>query len=137
MPTADGIRFITGYDYSVRFGLIGKIVDRILFRPLLGWATAWSFDRLRLWLEQGLDSSASLRQSLINVIVRITLAFVFIYQGLVPKLIQHHTDELIMLRNTGVAGDLLPTVVALVGMAEVLYGLLILLTLRRPWPFVQ
>ena len=28
--------------------------DRLAFRPLLGWATAWSFDRLRLWLEQGI-----------------------------------------------------------------------------------
>lgn len=47
-PTADGIRFCTGYDYSPGWGPLDVIV-----RPLVGWATAWSFDRLRLWLETG------------------------------------------------------------------------------------
>lgn len=47
-PTADGIRFSTGYDYTPGWGALDVIV-----RPLVGWATAWSFDRLRLWLENG------------------------------------------------------------------------------------
>jgi len=47
-PTADGIRFSTGYDYTPGWGILDVIV-----RPLVGWATAWSFDRLRLWLETG------------------------------------------------------------------------------------
>jgi hypothetical protein len=51
VPTADGVRFLTWYDYRTRFGLLGRLVDRVLFRPLMGWATAWSFDRLRLWIE--------------------------------------------------------------------------------------
>jgi hypothetical protein len=48
---ADGrrVRFLTGYDYGTRFGLPGQVIDRLALRPLLGWATAWSFDRLRLW----------------------------------------------------------------------------------------
>src|SRR5277367_4423223 len=53
------VRFLTGYDYEVRFGTVGHLVDRTLFRPLLGWATAWSFDRLRLWIEKGIDPAAS------------------------------------------------------------------------------
>ena len=40
--------FITGYDYAPGWGPLDVAV-----RPLLGWATAWSFDRLRLWLETG------------------------------------------------------------------------------------
>ena len=48
---ADEVRFITGYDYEVRWGPVGWAFDRLLFRPLIGWATAWSFDRLRLWIE--------------------------------------------------------------------------------------
>lgn len=52
VPTADGTRFITAYDYEVRFGAVGKLFDKLVFRPLIGWATAWSFDRLRLWIEQ-------------------------------------------------------------------------------------
>jgi hypothetical protein len=61
VPTGNGVRFITSYDYEARFGLLGKVVDRVAFRPLLGWATAWSFDRLRLWLEEGIPPERSLR----------------------------------------------------------------------------
>ena len=50
-PDHQSVRFLTAYDYTVRFGLIGRLLD-LLFRPLIGWATAWSFDRLRLWLEK-------------------------------------------------------------------------------------
>jgi hypothetical protein len=53
VPTEDGIRFITYYDYTTRFGLAGRCVD-LVFRPLLGWATARSFDALALWLESGI-----------------------------------------------------------------------------------
>lgn len=49
VPLADGrIRFVTGYDYDPGWGPLDLVV-----RPLLGWATAWSFDRLRIWLETG------------------------------------------------------------------------------------
>lgn len=47
-PTPDGIRFVTGYDYKAGWGPLD-----VIFRPLLGWATAWSFDRMRIWLEGG------------------------------------------------------------------------------------
>jgi hypothetical protein len=57
-----GVRFITGYDYRTRFGLPGRAFDRVVFRPLLGWATAWSFDRLRLWLERGVEPEVSRRR---------------------------------------------------------------------------
>ena len=48
VPTTDGIRFLTWYDYRTRFGVVGALCDGLVFRPLIGWATAWSFDRLRL-----------------------------------------------------------------------------------------
>jgi hypothetical protein len=47
IPAADGIRFLTRYDYRTRVGPFGTLFDRLIFRPLIGWATAWSFDRLR------------------------------------------------------------------------------------------
>jgi len=50
------ILFLTLYDYGVRFGALGRLLDRLLFRPLIGWATAWSFDRLRLWIEKDIDA---------------------------------------------------------------------------------
>ena len=40
--------FTTGYDYTPGWGVLDAVV-----RPLIGWATAWSFDRLRIWLETG------------------------------------------------------------------------------------
>ena len=64
VPTDDGVRFITRYDYETRWGDAGRRLDRVGFRPLLGWATAWSFDRLRLWLERGIPPEESLRRLL-------------------------------------------------------------------------
>jgi hypothetical protein len=53
IPTDAGIRFLTEYDYEPRWGAIGRAVDRVIVRPLMAWATARSFDRLRRWLETG------------------------------------------------------------------------------------
>jgi len=64
IPTRDGVRFITVYHYSTRFGAFGARFDRSVFRPLIGWATAWSFDRLRLWLEAGIHPRLALRRML-------------------------------------------------------------------------
>ena len=51
----DSVKFLTQYDYDVNFGRAGKIVDKFVFRPLIGWATALSFDVLKRWLEKGED----------------------------------------------------------------------------------
>jgi hypothetical protein len=64
VPTTDGVRFITQYDYETRWGETGRAIDHVAFRPLLGWATAWSFDRLRLWVESGISPEDSLRRLL-------------------------------------------------------------------------
>jgi hypothetical protein len=81
IPTTEGIRFLTWYDYRTRFGPVGALFDRLIFRPLIGWATAWSFDRLRLWLEQRVDPAHAMRQTLIHFIARVALAAVFAYPG--------------------------------------------------------
>jgi hypothetical protein len=52
VPTPTGIRFITGYDYTPGWG---RLLDRIILRRLIGWMTAWSFDRLRIWAETGVE----------------------------------------------------------------------------------
>lgn len=59
IPTEDGVRFLTRYDYRPRWGRAGETLDRWLFRPVFGWATAWSFDRLRLWLEEDIPPERS------------------------------------------------------------------------------
>ncbi|MFI0741541.1 hypothetical protein ACH4PU_26200 [Streptomyces sp. NPDC021100] len=71
VPTDDGVRFLTGYDYRVRWGRWGRPADRFVLRPLMGWATAWSFDRLRLWCERGLPPERSLRYALGESAVRL------------------------------------------------------------------
>jgi hypothetical protein len=65
IPREDGIVFLTGYDYQPGWGRLGPAAD-LLFRPLLGWATAWSFDRLRLWLETGRTPEQLLRRALMS-----------------------------------------------------------------------
>ncbi|MBO1900803.1 SRPBCC family protein [Leucobacter weissii] len=53
LPTEGGVRFITGYDYEPGWGPLGRLLDPLLTRRLVWRLTAWSFDRLRLWAEQG------------------------------------------------------------------------------------
>jgi hypothetical protein len=70
IPTAEGLRFITGYNYSPGMGAPGKLLDSWFFRPALGWATALSFDRLRLWAESGLDPKDSRNRWFMDAAVR-------------------------------------------------------------------
>lgn len=61
VPGRDGTRFLTGYDYEP--GPQGSLLDRLVVRPYVGWLTAWSFDRLRLWVDTGLEPEAAARRS--------------------------------------------------------------------------
>ncbi|MFC0541279.1 hypothetical protein [Kutzneria chonburiensis] len=72
-PISAGIRFATGYDYQPGWGRLGPLAD-LPFRRLLGWGTAWSFDRLRLWLERGVPPEASLRWALLDAAWRVALS---------------------------------------------------------------
>jgi hypothetical protein len=134
IPTDDGIRFLTRYDYETRFGWAGKFVDRWMFRPLIGWATAWSFDRLRLWLERGVAPDLSMRQALIHSIARGTLAGVFIYQGIVPKLVARHIDELAMLRDAGISPLMRDMTLRALGLSEVAFAIVLLTAWSSRWP---
>jgi hypothetical protein len=134
IPTRDGIRFLTWYDYRTRFGWVGALFDRCAFRPLIGWATAWSFDRLRLWLEEGIDPALAMRQTIVHFVARAGLALVFAYQGLAPKLLAAHRDEVAMLLDSGVAADNVGVVLTTLGVAEVGFALVLLIFWHRRWP---
>lgn len=58
VPDADGVRFLVGHDH------------RLSARPLRGWATAWSLDRLRLWTERGITPERARRNWLAELAVR-------------------------------------------------------------------
>ncbi|MCG8926084.1 hypothetical protein [Lentzea sp. CC55] len=75
VPTAAGVRFLTGYDYRPGWGRLGALADRP-FRLLMGWGTAWSFDRLRLWLERGVPPEVSLRRALLDAGTRVVVCAV-------------------------------------------------------------
>lgn len=142
VPTSSAIRFLTWYDYRVRWGRPGALIDRWLFRPLMGWATAWSFDALRLWLEQGIHPAQSMRRLSIHATVHLTLAFIWIYQGLVPKLLFPESGEMEILRAAvpvhALADPALHSMVILIavmiiGVGQIVFGLLFL-TLRFAKP---
>jgi hypothetical protein len=134
-PADEGNRFLTRYDYRVRFGPVGRAFDALVFRPLLGWATAWSFDRLRLWLEKGIDPSLSRQKAVLHALATLTLALVWIYQGAVPKLLMRDANEAAMLIEAGVPTTLVWMAIVLLGAGEVLMGLLTLALSRRKWLF--
>lgn len=133
-PRESGIRFLTSYDYRTRFGAIGRIIDSVIFRPLIGWATAWSFDRLRLWIEKGVTPEVSRDRAVVHGISRLALAFIWFYHGLVPKLLCHNRDELRMLTDAGVSSSHLLSVVTFFGCLEVAFGVLLVIFWRSRWP---
>lgn len=55
VPTKTGTRFITGYDYEPGHGVAGALLDSLITRRFIGWMTALSFDRLRIWAETGVE----------------------------------------------------------------------------------
>ena len=130
VPTQDGIRFFTWYDYTTRFGAIGRAFDVMVFRPLMGWATAWSFDRLRLWVDKQIDPSASMRLSAVYAICRLMVSFIWIYHGLVPKLLFANPDEAAMLADAGWHTEFIPFAIRWAGIAEIAFGLVLLLAWR-------
>ena len=136
LPTNEGVRFLTWYDYRTRLGAAGAWFDRLAFRPLMGWATAWSFDRLRLWLEHGVAPDLALRHFLTRVLARGALATVFLYHGLVPKLFLHQADEAVMLRDGGIPAGAIPMATAVFGTLEIVFAVVLLAAWTRRWPAV-
>jgi uncharacterized membrane protein YphA (DoxX/SURF4 family) len=134
VPTGNVTRFFTWYDYETRFGRFGKALDKCIFRPLLGWATAWSFDRLRLWIERGIPPEVSRDRALVYSIARATVAFTWLYHGLFPKLLHHDAAELDLLSRIGTPTSRLLTAVTIAGWSEIVFGLLLLVLWRDRWP---
>lgn len=137
VPTADGpVRFLTRYDYRVRWGAFGRWVDRFIFRPLFGWGTAWSFDRLRLWIERGISPERSRDQAIVHTLAVATIAVIWAYQGLFPKILFPHSGELQMLAETGLQVPQPRLFIALLGIGELLMAAATLRWWRHRWPFL-
>ena len=134
VPTEDGIRFLTRYDYDVRWGAVGRLFDRLLWRPLMGWGTAWSFDRLRLWVEEGIEPEASLGSAVTADLPRISLGLAWLYQGLVPKLLDKRSGEVELVEASGAFPGRERAVVTVGGITETAFGAY-MRARRRRWPF--
>ncbi len=68
-------------------------------------------------------------------ICRWTLAFIWMYQGLVPKWLGPHVDELAMNMALGFSLEQARWVAYVGGGLEILLGLMILVFYRNPWPY--
>lgn len=137
MPTDDGIRFLTRYDYRPRWGRAGELVDRVAVRPIFGWGTAWSFDRLRIWLEEGTSPEHQRNQAVAHAISVAGVAGVWIYQGLVPKLIFVDPGEVdLWKRSFGLSDRAARRAVRLAGVGEFVAGVITLRSGRTKPVFV-
>lgn len=67
-------------------------------------------------------------------LVRWTLAIVWLYHGLVPKLILRHPDEQQLIRDAGLGEDLVIPMVLLAGVFELGLALIVLL-IKKAWPY--
>jgi uncharacterized membrane protein YphA (DoxX/SURF4 family) len=117
-----GVRFSTVYDYTTRYGRFGRVLD-FFFRPLMVWATRWSFDRLRIWIEEGTRPELSFRLWLLKVLARSALAFTWMYEGLVPKLLVQRAAEIALVRDSHLAVGSPSQTLAALGAVEIAFGL--------------
>lgn len=135
-PTEEHIHFETQYDYDTRFGRIGSVIDSYMFRPLLGWATAWSFDALKLWLEKGIHPRLLIRKTMTYWLVCFLFAFVWMYQGIVPKLVFTHSEEVKMLSVMIGSTEHSIFVLKIIGLLEIIFGVIWLLPFPKQKVFI-
>ncbi|TFD94387.1 DoxX-like family protein [Jeotgalibacillus sp. R-1-5s-1] len=122
IPHEKGTTFLTQYDYDVRFGAAGKLFDR-MFRPLMGWGTALSFDVLKRWIETGERPGTQYRRFFSFYAICLLFSFVWLYQGLVPKVLTQHPLEVSMLMQLSPFTQAqAETAVLWVGLAEMLFA---------------
>ena len=127
----DGIKFCTGYDYETRWGLFGSLIDKIIFRPLMIWATAWSFDCLKNWIEKGLHPKQAVNAQLSVLLVNFTLGIIWIFQGLIPKILFTYTGEIEILRKSGLFSGYEENILIVIGLAEIVFGIILIFIQRK------
>ena len=133
----NGTTFLTSYRYEPNYGMLGKVFDAILFRPLMGWGTALSFDVLKRWLENKETPHSQYVRFFITYSLMVFFAFVWMYHGLVPKIITMHPEEL---RMTGhlfsMSNGTLKGMLIVIGVVELLFGIIWLLYRNKRHLFI-
>lgn len=117
------ISFFTEYNYETNFGWFGKIFDRFMFRPLIGWGTALSFDVLKRWLEKDELPFSQYMRFFSYWLISLLFFFIWTYHGLIPKLIYTHPSEVEMFQNAlPISEDQSILAIMILGMIEVMFG---------------
>ncbi|PIC64106.1 hypothetical protein CSV79_08615 [Sporosarcina sp. P13] len=130
-PMEGGTKFLTQYDYQTNFGRVGRLIDKV-FRPLMGYATALSFDVLKRWLEMGEAPISQYRRFFTMHLLTLFFTFLWVYQGLVPKLLAMHPQEKAMVASgLSLSDSEAMNVVFAIGLAEVLFGVVWLFYRRK------
>ncbi|MEO5669645.1 MAG: DoxX-like family protein [Ramlibacter sp.] len=65
-----------------------------------------------------------------------TVGGIWIYQGLVPKLLGPHADEIAMSTAFGIPASMQAPISYAAGAAEIVFGLLVLVFSQRAWPHI-
>ncbi|MFY3791437.1 DoxX-like family protein [Ureibacillus sp. MALMAid1270] len=132
IPKEQSITFLTQYDYDVNFGKFGQVLDRLLFRPLIGWGTALSFDVLKRWLEKDEAPVSQYLRFFVYWITSFLFSFIWIYHGLIPKLVYSHPDEISMVNNLiPISNELAYWIVMVAGIIEILLGFIFLFIKKK------
>lgn len=122
---AGKVTFLTEYNYDTNMGKMGKFLDACLFRPIMGWGTALSFDVFKRWLEKKESPKSQYFRFFTTYALMILFSFIWIYQGLIPKIITIHPVEVEMVSNglalTEAQGR---QAVFVIGVCEILFGLI-------------
>lgn len=135
IPTENGTTFLTQYDYEMRNGLFWRFID-FFFRPIMGWGTALSFDVLKRWLETGEQPRTQYIRFFSNSFLTFLFFFVWLYHGLIPKIVATHPVELSLLTSiTSLDGGFAVNLVKVIGMMEIIFGFVWLIYRRKRYLF--
>jgi hypothetical protein len=74
--------------------------------------------------------------SVVHAVGRVTLAVIFLYQGLIPKIVYRHPSEIRMLTDAGLEMTTADRALAAIGVAEVALGVVLLIAWHARSPLV-
>ena len=80
--TPDGTLLTTSFDYAVGWGAFGRMLDHIIIRRIIQWATAYSTDALRIWLHHGVSPITLRLRTCLQAALYLTLGIITILTAL-------------------------------------------------------
>ncbi|MCB1159092.1 MAG: hypothetical protein H7A25_13585 [Leptospiraceae bacterium] len=120
--TENSTLFRTEFQYRPRYGKLGFLFDILLFRHILKFVTAYSLDRLKIYLEKEIPPSLSLKRSMNLYLIRLSLCFFWVFQSLyLGYYFQGYLVHKIYFR---LYPDANTAALSLVNIPEVIFGLL-------------